>query len=132
MAVQDRKVLLHQCRDLGSGHIPVFTVYVALSVCHNRRGQITSWRKQKAEGRMLSPAGLVGFSAGRRLQKLSSAPRALARLQLIGKNATSINPVYIHSFLFIFSISLVIWSGLSRTAVTLGSMVSTLSNGKQP
>ena len=27
------------------------------------------------------PAGLVGFSAGRRLQKLSSAPRALARLQ---------------------------------------------------
>ena len=30
---------------------------------------------------MLSPAGLVGFSAGRRLQKLSSAPRALARLQ---------------------------------------------------
>ena len=28
--------------------------------------------------------------------------------------------------------SLVIWSGLSRTAVTLGSMVSTLSNGKQP
>ena len=32
---------------------------------------------------MLSPAGLVGFSAaGRRLQKLSSASRALARLQL--------------------------------------------------
>ena len=30
---------------------------------------------------MLSPAGLVGFSAGRRLQKLSSAPRASARLQ---------------------------------------------------
>ena len=28
------------------------------------------------------PAGLVGFSACRRLQKLSSAPRALARLQL--------------------------------------------------
>ena len=32
---------------------------------------------------MLSPAGLVGFSAGRRLQKLSFAPRALARLQYI-------------------------------------------------
>ena len=31
---------------------------------------------------MLSPAGLVGFSAGRRLQKVSTAPRALARLQL--------------------------------------------------
>ena len=29
MAVQDRKVLLQQCRDLGSGHIAVFTVYVA-------------------------------------------------------------------------------------------------------
>ena len=28
------------------------------------------------------PAGLVGFSAGRRLQKLSSAPRALARLKI--------------------------------------------------
>ena len=34
-------------------------------------------------GLLLSPAGLVGFSAGRRLQKLSSAPRALARLQLL-------------------------------------------------
>ena len=28
--------------------------------------------------------------------------------------------------------SLIIWSGLSTTAVTLGSMVSTLSDGKQP
>ena len=50
----------------------LYTPLIRLSVCHNRRGQ---------KGRMLSPAGLVGFSAGRRLQKLSSAPRALARLQ---------------------------------------------------
>ena len=40
-------------------------------------------RLAKAGGRRPDalPAGLVGFSAGRRLQKLSSAPRALARLQ---------------------------------------------------
>ena len=42
-------------------------------------------RLAKAGGRRPDalPAGLVGFSAGRRLQKLSSAPRALARLQLL-------------------------------------------------
>ena len=62
---------------------PLIRPSVCHKICHkiNRRGQITAWRKQEAEGRVLSPAGLVGFSAGRRLQKLSSAPRALARLQ---------------------------------------------------
>ena len=59
---------------------PSVRLSVCLSVCHkicdkiNRRGQITGWSAL--------PAGLVGFSAGRRLQKLRSAPRALARLQL--------------------------------------------------
>ena len=40
-------------------------------------------RLAKARGRRPDalPAGLVGLSAGRRLQKLSSAPRAFARLQ---------------------------------------------------
>ena len=40
-------------------------------------------RLAKAVGRRPDalPASLVGFSAGRRLQKLSSAPRASARLQ---------------------------------------------------
>ena len=57
-----------------------FNSSVCLSVCHKKCHNI-NWRKQEAEGLLLSPAGLVGFSAGRRLQKLSSAPRALARLQ---------------------------------------------------
>ena len=43
---------------------------------------------------MLSPAGLVGFSAGRRLQKLNSAPRALARLQLY----VHVHYVHIHMY----------------------------------
>ena len=49
-------------------------------------------RLAKAEGRRPDalPAGLVGFSSGRRLQKLSSAPRALARLQFcVGKYANT-------------------------------------------
>ena len=67
---------------------PLIRPSVCHKICHkiNRRGQITGWRKQEAEGRMLCqplPAGLVGFSADRRLQKLSSAPRALARLQYV-------------------------------------------------
>ena len=50
-------------------------------------------RLAKAGGRRSDalPAGLVGFSAGRRLQKVSSAPRALARLQLL----TDFGTVYV-------------------------------------
>ena len=55
-------------------------VYVVI-IWLTRRKNIHQNISQEAEGRMLSPAGLVGFTAGRGLQKLSSAPRALARLQ---------------------------------------------------
>ena len=63
---------------------PLIRPSVRPSVCLSQnQPEGSNNRLAKAEGRRPDalPAGLVGFSAGRRLQKLSSAPRALAHLQ---------------------------------------------------